>query len=421
MSGDGISSGPAQGSAPRYDYFDREINRLCNLLFTPVIHLAMFPSSEQEGVQMHGTVVMLEHPGQRVKALLADAGWTQTELAHVIGVPPATVNQIIQGKRPITAGMAKLLGVAFNRPAIEFADLQARWDLTHAPEPDEEVRNRALAQSSFPIRAMVKRGWISDAPGASTHSELCRFFGVNTLERIGDIGHAAKKSTEGALTGEQVAWLYRVRKIATEMMPSEYSAEKLRDVIDTFVELRGDPDGIRQVPKLLSKAGVRFVVCETLPGSRIDGVCLWLDGRAPVIGMSLRFDRIDNFWFVLRHECAHVLHGHGKDGAIVDADLDGDLPSSLDDEERVANGEAADFCAPSRELNDFYLRKRPFFAEREVLAFAKRINVHPGLVVGQLQRKMGRFDFLRKHLVGVRTTLGGAMMMDGWGDLVPVD
>ncbi len=369
---------------------------------------------------MHGTVVMAEHPGQRVKALLVEAGWTQAELAHVLGVPAATVNQIVQGKRPVTAGMAKLLGVAFARAAIEFADLQTRWDLVHAPEPDEEVRSRALAQSRFPIRAMIKRGWISDAPGASTHNELCRFLGVNTLERIGEIGHAAKKSTEGALTGEQVAWLYRVRQIAKEMVPEEYSPDKLHEVIAALSGLRSDPNGIRFVPRLLNKAGVRFVVCETLPGSRIDGVCLWLNEKSPVIGMSLRYDRIDNFWFVLRHECAHVLHGHGRDSAIIDADLDGDVSASVDEEERIANGEAADFCAPAKELNDFYLRKRPFFAEREVLAFAKRIKVHPGLVVGQLQRRMGRFDFLRKHLVGVRTTLGGSMMMDGWGDLVPV-
>lgn len=365
-------------------------------------------------------LVVPEHPGQRVKALLIELGWTQTELAHVLGLPAATINQITQGKRPISASMAKLLGVALDRPALEFADLQARWDLSQAPEPNDEVRTRALAQSRFPIRAMAKRGWISSGPGASTHNELCRFFGVNSLEQMGTIGHAAKKSTEGDLTGEQLVWLYRVRQIAKEMIPGEYTPEKLREAIGAFSKMRSDPDTIRSVPRLLNNAGVRFVVCETLPGSKIDGVCFWLDDKSPVVALSLRFDRIDNFWFVLRHECSHVLHGHGKDGAIIDADLDSGIVSSVDEEERIANSEAMEFCAPSKELNDFYLRKRPFFAEREVLAFAKRIQVHPGLVVGQLQRKMGRFDFLRKHLVGVKTTLGASMMMDGWGDLVPV-
>ena len=352
---------------------------------------------------------------------MVEAGWSQAELAHVLGLPTATVNQIVNSKRPISSEMAKLLGAAFNRPPVEFADLQARWSLANAAEPDEEVKDRALAMSRFPVRAMAKRGWINDlSQGASTHGELCRFFGVNSLDNIGEIGYAAKKSSAGTLTGEQIVWLYRVRQIAQEMVPDSYSPAKLREAVDGFSELRGKADGVRFVPRLLNKAGVRFVVVQGLPDSKIDGVCFWLDDNSPVIGLSLRFDRIDNFWFVLRHECAHVLHGHGRQGAILDADLNGDVSDSINEEERIANAEAADFCISSKELQSFYLRKRPFFADREVMAFAKRMGVHPGIVVGQLQRKMDRYDFLRKHLVNVRTTLGSSMMMDGWGDLVPV-
>lgn len=370
---------------------------------------------------MHGKVMTVTSPGSLVRALLNEADWSQTDLAHIIGSPPAAINQIVNDKRPITAELAKLLGVAFGRAPEEFADAQTRWNLALAPEPSDEVKSRALARSRFPIRAMMKRGWIRGADqDASLHGELCRFFGVNDLDSIGNIGFAAKKSTEGSLTGEQMAWLFRVRRIAEEMVPEPYSPEKLQEAVDSFSELRSKVDGVRFVPRLLSKAGVRFVVCEALPGSQIDGVCFWLDRQSPVIALSLRYDRIDNFWFVLRHECAHVLHGHGKEAAIIDADLNGDIAASINEEERIANADAAEFCVSAKELNSFYLRKRPFFAEREVMAFAKRMNVHPGLVVGQLQRRMDRYDFLRKHLVKIRENLGSAMMMDGWGDLIPV-
>ena len=77
---------------------------------------------------------------------------------------------------------------------------------------------------------------------------------------------------------------------------------------------------------ILAESGVRFVIVEALPQAKIDGVCFWLDKQAPVIGLSMRYNRIDNFWFVLRHEIEHVLKGHGRDApeGMIDAELEGD-------------------------------------------------------------------------------------------------
>jgi HTH-type transcriptional regulator/antitoxin HigA len=198
-----------------------------------------------------------------------------------------------------------------------------------------------------------------------------------------------------------------------------FSRAKLAEAVEAMKALRGDPEEARHVPRLLHDAGVRFVIVEGLPGGRIDGVCFWLDGVSPVIGISLRYDRIDNFWFVLRHECAHVLHGHGRAAAIVDADLQEDR-ANVSDEEKIADTDAAEFCIPQDRMRSFYLRKNPFFPERDVLAFSKIAGVHPGIVVGQLQRLIGRYDFLRRHLVGVRSHISKAALVDGWGDVIPV-
>ena len=133
--------------------------------------------------------------------------------------------------------------------------------------------------------------------------------------------------------------------------------------------------------KILSECGVRFVIVEPLPKGKIDGVCFWLDLNSPVIGMSLRFDRIDNFWFVLRHEIEHVLRRHGRDTEMVDVDLVGPRPmrdelSSA--EERDADSAAAEFTVPQAEIADFIARKNPFFSERDVLGFARRLGIDPG-------------------------------------------
>jgi HTH-type transcriptional regulator/antitoxin HigA len=183
------------------------------------------------------------------------------------------------------------------------------------------------------------------------------------------------------------------------------------------------PEEAAGVPRVLMECGIRFVIVESLPKSKIDGACFWLDTQSPVIGISTRFDRIDNFWFVLRHEIEHVLSKHGQDEEVVDAELEGDrgsVAAFLPTEERIANAAAADFCVPQQKLESFIARKRPFFYEKDVLAFSRILNVHPGLVVGQMQRRLDRWDYLRKYQVKIRHAVLPGAIADGWGQAVPV-
>ena len=362
-------------------------------------------------------------PGGFVRAAMEVKGWTQSDLAYALGTPVASINQILSDKRAVSNNMALALGAAFELDPREIARVQADWDVSNADAPDPSIAARSRILSQYPLREMVKRGWVDPENGRGTLEEqVCRFFGVAKMDEIPHLRHSAKKTNYESFPPEQLAWLFRVKSIASEMNSPTYDRTLLQEAIEEFSRLRARPDGIRHVPRLLERAGVRFVVVEGLPKAAIEGVCFWLHHAAPVIGMSFRFDRIDNFWFVLRHECSHVLHGHGKSEAILDSNLGQEDPSqSINEEERIANQEAADFCVPTERMTSFYLRKTPYFAEREVEAFAKIVGTHPGLVVGQLQRRMGRYDFLRKHLVKVRETLSTSMMMDGWGDLVPTD
>lgn len=360
-------------------------------------------------------------PGELVREAMEAKVWTQSDLAFAIGTTAAAINQILSDKRAVSQNMARALGVALDLPAEVLARAQADWDVRHADKPDPSVSARARILSKYPLREMVRRGWIDpDRRDGSLENQVCKFFGVRSLDDVPHLSHSAKKSDYSNIPPSQLVWLFRVRQIAAEMHPASYNPMKLQQAIEAFKDMREEPEAVRHVPRLLEQAGVRFVVVEGLPGGQIDGVCFWLAPDAPVIGMSLRFDRIDNFWFVLRHECSHVLHGHGKQEAIVDIDLER-ASEAINDEERTANEEASDFCVPSEKISSFYLRKKPFFSDIDVVSFSKRVKVHPGLTVGQLQRMTSRYDLLRKHLVKVRSYLSRSMMMDGWGDVVPVE
>ncbi len=179
-------------------------------------------------------------------------------------------------------------------------------------------------------------------------------------------------------------------------------------------ELLVAPEEIRQVPKILGDAGVRFVIVEFLPNSKIDGAAFWVDG-IPVIAMAIRFDRVNNFWFVLRHEIEHVLN---KDGQVLDVELTEKLQrkDAVSAEEIRANEAAAEFLVPKKELDSFIVRVRPLYSEQRILLFAKRIGVHPGLVVGQLQfRDEVPYTHFHKYLVKIREIVTQTALTDGWG------
>jgi HTH-type transcriptional regulator/antitoxin HigA len=367
-------------------------------------------------------------PGLFIREELEARGWTQRDLAYILGCPEQSVNVVLSGKRGISSEMAKALGKAFDVEPELFINLQRRFDLAQAPEPNLGVEQRARFQNQFPIREMIKRGWLQDTDAGLLEVQVAQFFECSSREDIPYMAHAAFKTrageNEGAIpTSTQLGWLYRVRQIAKTMSVPRYTEKMLRDYLPRIKQLTADPEETRHIPRLLMECGVRFILVEPLAGAKIDGVCFWLDSRAPVIGMSLRYDRIDNFWFVLPHELEHVLQRHGMEGEIIDTALEGDRASvdtTISAEERIANKAAANFCFSNEEFDSFIARKQPFFYERDILGFARRMQVHPGIVVGRVQWQTGRYNFLRKYQVKVRQFVTSSALVDGWGVAAPM-
>ncbi|PZU61100.1 MAG: addiction module antidote protein, HigA family [Sphingobium sp.] len=360
------------------------------------------------------------HPGEFIRDELEARGWSQRDLAYILGSPEQAVNMIVSGKRGISPDMAKALGDAFDVSAEYFANLQKAFEMSNARAPDPSIARRAQLQATYPVREMIRRGWLEDTDIGLLETQLMRFFCANDLGEVQHLAHAASKSDYSETTPTQLAWLYRVRQLAADMPAPAYSKTKLCALVADLARYTVDPEELRFIPHMLAECGIRFVVVETLPNTRIDGVCFWLDNTSPVIGMSTLKDRIDNFWFVLRHELEHVLNGDGMGGmtaAIIDSDIDAGRceEGGQSEEERLANEAAAHFCVPRDELESFFTRKFPFISEKDVIGFARRIQRHPGIVVGQLQRKMDRYNWLARYKVKVRQHVVTASVVDGWG------
>lgn len=114
------------------------------------------------------------------------------------------------------------------------------------------------------------------------------------------------------------------------------------------------------------------------------------------------------------------LHGRSSTKIMLDTELEKER-ENISEEEQMADGAAANFGVSQESLQRFIDRKAPFFREEDVLGFARTERVHPGIVVGRLQRATGRFDLLRKYLVKVRSRIIQDVIVDGWGEVAPVD
>lgn len=372
--------------------------------------------------------VEFKTPGQLLAALMEERGWSNRVLAVVLDQEESGISKLIAGKKSFTPEISLSLEEVFEVPAEKFISLQRDFDLASArlisrPNPKRVIRAHLFG--GLPVAEMIKRGWLNvddvrDMP--AVEKSVSDFFGVSSIEEIEIMPHAAKRTViSDDATPIQLAWLYRVKKIASEMLVGKFSKTSALRAIDELKELLRSAEEIRKVPRILAECGIRFVIVEALPSSKMDGVCFWLDEKSPVIALTMRFDRIDNFWFVLRHELEHVIQEHGKSKIVFDA-LDGEksgLGDSIPEEERMANLAASEFCVPKKSLDSFIARKSPIFQDRDIQGFASTLKIHPGLVAGQLRFKTGQYNRFNSHLVKVRSIVTASAVHDGWGYVAP--
>jgi HTH-type transcriptional regulator/antitoxin HigA len=165
---------------------------------------------------------------------------------------------------------------------------------------------------------------------------------------------------------------------------------------------------------------VKFLIIEPLPQSKIDGASFWVDG-SPVIALSLRYDRIDSFWHTLMHELGHIRNEDGLNEGrmVVDTDVF-DIGGDDQPYERAADEFAVQFLVPQEEMTDFVARTQPLYSKAKIVGFANRLQIHSGIVVGQLHHlgaTNGGLDYShnREMLVKIRHLIVAAALTDGYG------
>ena len=359
------------------------------------------------------------HPGKILREKLHERGWTQDQLCTITGYGKQGISLIANEKSGVSADMAKALAAAFGNTPEEWLKWDSQYRLSVAEADVSDIEKRAHLYSLAPVRDMQKRGWISVTDDTERlEAELKKFFGVDSLE--GDVAFpVATSRTEKLpyLNPAEKAWCFRARKMASALPVPAFRADRLDQAEKELRKLAAYPKEARHLTELLAAYGIRFVVVEPLAGGKIDGAAFWLDATSPVTALSLRFDRIDAFWFTLMHEFAHIKHG---DALSVDRDLiDGTIGIAVmlveDEAEQRASEAASNSLIPSRELESFISRVGPLYSKERIIQFAHKMKIHPGIIVGQLQhRNEIGYGSNREMLAKVRSAVIETALTDGW-------
>ncbi len=346
-------------------------------------------------------VSSIEDIGPRLVAARIANGWTQREFADRLGMKEQQV-QRYEKDRYASASFARLveiskaLGVHLrgNLERDEFAGVRTTTDVR------DFISN--IDPKYFPLAEMAKKGWVDSAyrhirDGQQRFRLMIQYFentGTRTVAPMLNKRTATPMSdrTKCAL----LAWQARVNERGRSRcrnLPSFSGLEPtfLRDLVHLSVE----PEGPKKAISMLREAGVCVVFVSHLQGSLLDGAATLLPSGNPLIGMTLRNDRLDNFWFVLFHELGHVAK-HRYSG-LAEGFIDVDVDDVEDKREQEANDFAQNALIPEEVWNRSFVR---FTSDvSEVKRFADTLGINPAIVAGRI--RLERKDYsLFSSLVG---------------------
>jgi HTH-type transcriptional regulator/antitoxin HigA len=193
-----------------------------------------------------------------------------------------------------------------------------------------------------------------------------------------------------------------------------YSDRKFDSLIEDLKLLCKDAREIRLVPTMLADHGIRFVIVEHLPKTKLDGVSLWLDNHSPVIGLSMRYDRIDYFWFTLFHELIHIKN-KDKDCVAIGLYESTGTTGKKPEIERRADSGASNALLARKAFDDFVNRKGGIYSNEDIIGFSLDNHIHPGILIGQIHHREQNWTHFNKFLVKVRSIITETALTDGWG------
>lgn len=337
-------------------------------------------------------VVGLADLGKALIAARLASGLSQRALGELAGLKEQQI-QRYEKESYSTANVRRLaliadaLGVSFD------GSLK-----TGGASVESDLPLRGFSASHFPFSVMKKRGWFDSKTTKATRLSIeeKRAALVQFLDSCPvPSGAALHRKTDSFVSNEReaglLAWQSRVLSRALAVCHQYPRFQPFSsDVVNRLAKLSSKQEGLRELIDILGKHGVILIFEPHLPKTKIDGAALSLDGRWAVIGMSVRFDRIDNFWFVVLHEIGHLMRHwpYVKMSGIIDEDAGHEAVELI---EREADEFAENAILASSVWKNSIVRYSQ--DPEQIKVFAAKHSLHPALVAGRIRRERSYTEF----------------------------
>lgn len=328
-------------------------------------------------------------PGYFIKEQLDDRAWIQEDLAEVLGITLKHVNKIVLDKQPITLEMAKMLGEVFETSPQYWLSLDANYRLwleTEKTEKEIQADLKGKIYERMPIRDMINKKWL---PNFTTfkelHQSVLNFWNVTTLDFEAwdkkTLPLLARKSENfnqyrAAYT---YTWYHKAFVTAESYKVLKYNKEALLALYNQINTYSFKENGINEFIKKLNEAGVIFFMLPHLQKTYLDGAAFYC-GKNPVIVFTARYKRIDNFWFTVAHEIAHVLYHLDDKNTFF---LDNFKEENINELEQEANEKACEKLL-YKDIVAFLNTKINYLSQKDIIHCATALQIHPAIIIGKL-------------------------------------
>lgn len=327
-------------------------------------------------------------------------GLTQRQLAKRLGLKEQQI-QRYESDKYASASLRRLTEVAsaLDLNISKVVEIQQTSLTTPSAEPTD------IEWERFPLKQMYLREWFDDFSGSLAEAmaikeDLLEKFikGAMPRRQPALLRHRARIGARMNLFALW-AWQCRILYLAEQTtLDGTYARSLVTDEwLRKLAQASRFDDGPRRAKKILSQVGIPLIFEPHLEQTYLDGAAFLLPDGSPVIGMTLRFDRLDNFWFVLFHELIHVKK-HLRKGKLEDIfdDLDADdpEPDDLEEEANLMAGNALISDSKWEIALARYLR-----TEESVVSLAEELKIHPSIIAGRIRKEAGNYVIL-SELVG---------------------